>query len=1312
MKHALLAAALALFADSALFAAEPDAAPLLWLPLDEGAGACAADRSPSALEGDLSNVQWATGAFGTAARFGGTNAFIDLPATPGLNGATQFTLSVWALWDGPAGRYPNLLTSRTWSPGGLMLFVSDNACSFRLGRPDERAGAPGNKWTETGVPLVSALPQRQWTHLCVTFVLPHLTTFVNGVPAGHTLWPYPVQCDGLRLGGWSGPVSHCGLLDDLRLYGRAFTAPEIAALAADPSRASPAYAIADESKQPRTLAATFSNRRATLAIDAQGRAVSLLTAAGRELLSQPTPLVSATLKDGRKLTARAVERKGDTLTFHFPRKLGAAVIDVDARRDFFAFAVRSLSLTNVASLVFCELAVAPATYAGAMANMLSDDADAVCLRGFELPVEMSAGSRALRVWTTAEHGLAGCRAGLAAGPKSDMPALLRAMAEYAGAPTSKLGGPWSLGAEANRGSYLFADLAHAATDDWIDLALRGGFSTVHLHGWWRTLGHYDVSTNLYPRGLADMKDTVGRIHAAGLRAGIHTLTACIDPRDAWITPEASPHLIPFDTYTLACDLSPTDTVLTVNEPPAARHDTVFTYMSNGNAIRIGSELIQYTGLSRTPPYAFSGCARGAFKTRPAAHAAGERADYLQQRYIAFYPQPDSPLADDLAACVANVFNTCGLDQIYFDGSEGMMSRYGIDAMRRKIFGRLDGDPLVEASCHGAHSWWFHSRLGAWDHPVWAAKRFHDKHVETSARYRATDLLEPQMGWWAPRLASPLARGHTLDEMEYFACKNLGLDAAMSVQGVDVTRAPLPLGIERQLTLLGWYERLRLARYFDTQTVARIAAPGEEFRLRQTPAGEWRFTPAAMRAHRVSRLGSGSESWTAHNPFARQPLAARIEALYAAAPYESPRRVPLLDAADFAALKTATAGPSVTLALSREADPAHGDCLRLSAGNAGASSTGAWVRAALDIPAPYRNLKGNAAFGLWVCGDSSGALLSLQLGCPREYMHALSDHYVTLDFTGWRYVELLARERDVERMHEHVWPYGGGYDLYRNPLDLAHISQVTLYLNALPPGRRACVLVSPAMALPVVTAKLAKPTLAVNGQAFALPFTLASGEFAELEPDGLCTHLSERGDPLEQVRLPLAGHADAGPSRSGGEAAGGTCACASAPPVFQRGVNRVAFSCVPPTNASARAEITLSALGEPFGSLNARRAIAWARLEREYDMPQLIAATNTAWTLAVRPGSAARLELELCGALAEPALTVNGRTLRFPVSLKPGERLLCRDGRRWRVLDGRRNEVAHGKLDERLPALAAGRNSVSVTCAAADRAVAKLVKVYE
>ncbi|MBN2507131.1 MAG: hypothetical protein JXQ71_10585 [Verrucomicrobia bacterium] len=1093
-------------------------------------------------------------------------------------------------------------------------------------------------------------------------------------------------------------LAFLSLVNNLQICGGPLRAQEAAGPAPHPRPADAASAPANASTNVPAPAATFENRRATLAIDTRGRVISLRSkASGRELLARPRELVSARLKDGVHLAAHHASFAHGALTFGFAGVQGAAVLAVDTREDFFTFGVRSLTVTNVESLTFVDLPVVAAAYRGGMANMLSDDTDAVCLRGCDLAVEMAVGGNppALRVWTTAGHGLTGWRAGLAAGPKREMPAMLRAMAVEAGVPVSNLGGPWSLGAEANRGSYLFADLSLDAVGDWIELARRGGFTHLHVHGWWDTLGHYGVNTNLFPRGLADLKEAVARIHAAGLKAGVHTLTACIDPRDGWVTPEASPHLIAAASYTLARPMSASDTILFVNEKPAAGHDVVFTYMGNGNAIRIGSEIVQYGQVVSEPPYAFAKCRRGAFKTRPAAHAAGDRADYLQQRYLAFYPEPGSPLADQVAERIAAVVNTCGFDQLYFDGSEGMMSRYGIDFMRHAIFKRFRGEVLIEASEWGAHNWWFHSRIGAWDHPVWAAKRFHDLHVASAARFRDADLLEPQMGWWAPRQPSPQARGHFLDEIEYFGAKNLGLDSAMSIQGVNVSHRPLPFHIEKQMTVLGWYEQLRLARYFDSQTVARVAAAGDEFRLRQDGDGVWRFASVHFAAHRISALGNGSERWTSRNPFAAQPLAVRIEALYSVAPYAHPQRIALADDAEAAAFRRATSSETVTLRVEAAPgdSPGGGRHLRMRAENNGPARRGAWARASLAFPAPYRNLSGAAALGVWVKGDGKGALLNIQLGTPREYMHALSDHHVTLDFTGWRYVELLIRERDVDRMSAHVWPYGGHYDIYRNPLDMAHISEVNFYLNHLPPGDPTEVMLGPVMALPILPAPLKSPTLTLNGRTLALPVTLKSGDFLELQATGDGTHYNDKGDFVARVR-PASG---------------------AVWPVLQSADNPVEFGCERPAGCSARAEVTLISSGPPFGEPNPRPKIGWRHLAREYEMPRWISAPggpDNTWDVAVRPGEHARLDIELGGVMNMPVLTVNGRELAFPVTLERGQRLSCRGGSRWVLLDAHRAPVAEGDLAFGPPLLQGGPNRVSFSCDACGGGLVRLVKVYE
>ena len=380
------------------------------------------------------------------------------------------------------------------------------------------------------------------------------------------------------------------------------------------------------------------------------------------------------------------------------------------------------------------------------------------------------------------------------------------------------------------------------------------------------------ATAYFPGGLDEMQATAERIRAAGLKPGIHTLTACISPNDPWVTPVPSPHLIASNRYTLAKPLSATDKTIFVNEMPAQSHDVIWSYSGNGNALRVGSELIRYAAISREQPYAFLECERGAFKTQAAAHTEGAAVDYLQQRYIAFYPDPKSPLADELAERIARVYNACQLEMIYFDGSEGMRSRFGIDTMRWAIFKRLHGG-VTEGSEWGHNSWWIHSRLGAWDHPVWAMKQFHDAHIRQASRFRLTDLLEPQLGWWAPRGPSAIARGHFPDELEYFAAQNLAIDGPGSIQGVHATARPSNARIEELLTVLGWYERLRLARYFDQATLQQVGQPGRDVRLRQNAAGQWQFTPAHLAKHRISAVGNGSEQWVTENPYAAQPLRA-------------------------------------------------------------------------------------------------------------------------------------------------------------------------------------------------------------------------------------------------------------------------------------------------------------------------------------------------------------------------------------------------------------------------------------------------------
>ena len=314
----------------------------------------------------------------------------------------------------------------------------------------------------------------------------------------------------------------------------------------------------------------FETRWTTLVVGDNGTILSLLEkGSGRELLAEPHPVLAVELASGRRLQARRLRLENGLLVADFPRGAGSAAIRIEAKEHYFAVTAAALDVPDAERFTFFQISPAPNQYLGNMAGLASDDASGVCLRSLALEVDTSFHSPAprFRASSTAEHGLVGHRVGLAAGPREQLIPMLRSMAEQEPVPKSRCGGPWAMGAEETRGSYLFADLAAKDTDAWIELARRGGFTNIHLHGWWNTLGHYEPRCRLFPQGLEDMKATAERIRAAGLKPGIHTLTACISTNDPWVTPVPSPDLIASNRYTLAKPLSADDKTIYVQEQP-------------------------------------------------------------------------------------------------------------------------------------------------------------------------------------------------------------------------------------------------------------------------------------------------------------------------------------------------------------------------------------------------------------------------------------------------------------------------------------------------------------------------------------------------------------------------------------------------------------------------------------------------------------------------------------------------------------------------------------------------------------------------
>lgn len=1187
-------------------------------PFTEGEGVFSADGGPYKAQAVLTQTGWATGDFGTAVSIGKLNSQVVIPNIAALDGSKEMTVSLWVYWHGLNGKYPNVLTGG-WSPGGFMFFVNGNALAFRLGRRGHAARKAGDKWEE-GYWSMGRIPVGRWTHLAATLRLPAVTTYVDGKKTSQGTWQYPVGfTEPLVLGQWNTERSHDGLIDEVRLYSRALSPAEVALLADRKGRDSGEIKVLPVAK-PGKLA-SFETRCARLTLNEAGWITSLLQKASgkgvpeRELLAARAPMVSVVLEDNRRVECYRMLAHGGILTAAFPGVQGQAKVRCEAKGDYFKFTALEVTVPRVTSFVFFNCTPRVKKYRGGFAGLVSDDDSGICLRALDLEVNCSV---AMQARTSADLGLTGHSAGLAAGPRSELRPMLKAMATQEDVPRSRHGGPWASESPMARLSYLFVQGGFTDANSWIELARRGGFGIIHFReGWFRTFGDYRPNVTNFPGGMDEMVATADKLHAAGFKLGLHTLSGCIRTQSPYITPVPSDELISLATYTISRDFGKGDDVLFVDERPIDEHSTVFTYHGATNVFRIGTELVQYTAISRDRPYCFRNCTRGAFGTKAQSHPAGTKAEFLKQVYLAFYPIPGSSLMDKLSDDIARVFNTCKADFLYFDGAEGMGVGYPDSCMRWTTFRKFARGCLNEASCWGHHNWWFHSRTGAWDSAHCAWKQFQDTHVRHARRVRKNDLLEPQMGWWALNGPGHRHRRQYLDETEYWMAKNLALDASMSLGGMSVTRVPANARAMAMLTVIGWYEQRRLANYFDEATLDRVREPGQDFRLRLNDRGAWQFTPVEYLPHKaVVSEGEGAQ-WTVNNPYARQPFRVRIEALESPLPPDRANSRPIIDFSDTSLITSRKCAANVTQEILSETKDTKGGArnLRIRATNGNGFSVGAWTSLGVRYEFPYRNIGGWAGVGFWVKGDGSGALLNVQFRTDRKFGAATSEHYIDLDFTGWRYFELLFRERDSARAFGLKWPYvrGASYDLCHRNLNTARVSEINLLLNRIPAKGRTDVTIGPIMGTTAVRTTLADMVLTVNGKRLPIPVAASSGDLLELGGPELGVHYDKRGSLLTRFQ----------PERPDGV------------PMLSAGVNHIALACASSGVAPARAIVSAVALGEPFGTR--AREVDWSKLQYEYDLPRLITrfdGRDNRWTSVLRdeggagPGDRARLDFDI------------------------------------------------------------------------------------
>ena len=150
------------------------------------------------------------------------------------------------------------------------------------------------------------------------------------------------------------------------------------------------------------------------------------------------------------------------------------------------------------------------------------------------------------------------------------------------------------------------------------------------------------------------------------------------------------------------------------------------------------------------------------------------------------------------------------------------------------------------------------------------------------------------------------------------------------------------------------------------------------------------------------------------------------------------------------------------------------------GNNGWSAIGRAFRPPLDI-------SWHKGIGFWLRGDGQGGQFKLQLRDTKGAM----DYYVSNDFTGWRYQQLVRPEQDA--------------------IDYSQLHSLTIYYNGLP-GRTtvACGIDGIKALRSLDEQQVIDPVVEVGGHRWAYDGALQAGQYLVVWP----------GEPIRRYGLPL------------------------------------------------------------------------------------------------------------------------------------------------------------------------------------------------
>jgi hypothetical protein len=193
---------------------------------DEGSGTIAYDSSGNGNDGTIQgDPQWVAGKIAGALQFDGTDDYVEVPDSPSLDITDAITIAAWVFREADSGTWERIVAKSDSSLYDYWLQVTSGD-SIGGGFLDIGGTAHNSLDLATGV----SIPLNQWTHLVYVYDGTYAKGYVNGqLDKSDDIGSFTIRTSTRPL--WVGRLQNSynfdGLIDEVRIYDRALTVPEI-----------------------------------------------------------------------------------------------------------------------------------------------------------------------------------------------------------------------------------------------------------------------------------------------------------------------------------------------------------------------------------------------------------------------------------------------------------------------------------------------------------------------------------------------------------------------------------------------------------------------------------------------------------------------------------------------------------------------------------------------------------------------------------------------------------------------------------------------------------------------------------------------------------------------------------------------------------------------------------------------------------------------------------------------------------------------------------------------------------------------------